>query len=147
GVPYSSALVAGGGVPGYTYSISAGSLPPGLTLNAATGAITGTPTAFGTFNFTAKAIDSSGNVASNTVTASCGITIAPPPLALACAPSSGEVGVPYSSLLVAAGGIPGYTYSISSGTLPPGLTLTPSTGAITGTPTAYGTFNFTAKAV
>ena len=57
-----------------------------------------------------------------------------------------QVNVPYSSALVASGGVPGYTYSISSGSLPGGLTLNPATGAITGTPTTAGTFNFTAKA-
>src|SRR5439155_18777994 len=77
GVPYSSSLVASGGVPGYTYSISVGSLPAGLTLNPSTGAITGTPTTAGTFNFTSKVVDSSGNAATNSVTSNCGITIAP----------------------------------------------------------------------
>lgn len=47
-----------------------------------------------------------------------------------------------SSAPIASGGVPPYTYS-TSGTLPPGLTLTSRSGAITGTPTAAGTFNFT----
>ena len=45
------------------------------------------------------------------------------------------VGKPYSSSLGASGGID-YTYTIASGSLPGGLSLNPSTGAITGTPTA-----------
>ena len=146
GVAYSSALVAGGGVPPYTFSITSGSLPAGLTLNPSTGAITGTPTTFGTFNFTAKVVDSTGSAA-GTTTASCSIVISPPAISLACATSTGQVGVAYSSALVASGGVPPYTFSITSGSLPPGLTLNPSTGAITGTPTTYGTFNFTAKVV
>ena len=74
GVPYSSALVASGGTPPYTYSIIVGSLPPGLTLNPVTGAITGTPTQAGSFAFVARVVDSSGVVAS-TATANCVITI------------------------------------------------------------------------
>ncbi len=146
GVAYSSALVATGGVPPYTFSITSGSLPPGLTLNTSTGAITGTPTTYGTFNFTAQVVDSTGKAA-GTTTANCSIVISPPAITLACATSTGQVGVAYSSALVATGGVPPYTFSITSGSLPPGLTLNTSTGAITGTPTTYGTFNFTAKVV
>ena len=145
-VPYSSSLVASGGVAPYTYSIASGSLPPGLTLNTSTGAITGTPTTAGAFNFTAKVVDSSGNTGFDTVTRNCSISIRPA-LSLTCAASSGQVSVPYSSSLVASGGVTPYTYSIASGSLPPGLTLNTSTGAITGTPTTAGTFNFTAQVV
>ncbi len=146
GVAYNSSLVATGGVPPYTYSIISGSLPAGLTLNSSTGAITGTPTSNGTFNFTAQVVDSTGSKA-GTTTANCSIVIAPPAINLACAASTGQVGVAYNSSLVATGGVPPYTYSIISGSLPAGLTLNSSTGAITGTPTTNGTFNFTAQVV
>jgi hypothetical protein len=147
GVAYNSALTASGGVPPYSFSISVGSLPTGLTLNPTTGAIAGTPTTAGPFNFTAKVMDSSGNSATNTVTTMCGITIGPA-LSLSCVSSkTGQVNVLYSSSLVASGGVGPYTYSIISGSLPPGLTLNPSTGAVTGTPTAAGTFDFTAQVV
>lgn len=53
----------------------------------------------------------------------------------------------YNSSLVASGGVPPYTFSINSGTLPTGLTLNTSSGTITGTPTASGPFNFTAMVV
>src|SRR5205085_2238846 len=84
GVTYNSALVANGGTPGYTYSIFSGSLPPGLILNASTGAITGTPTTAGAFNFVAKVTDSTGGTAL-TKTSNCSITIAPPPTATCAA--------------------------------------------------------------
>jgi SdrD B-like domain/Putative Ig domain len=143
GTVYSSALVASGGTAPYTYSISSGSLPPGLTLNATTGAITGTPTADGTFSFTAMVTDSTKSTAATT-TSQCTIVIAPPTLSLLCATSTGTVGTVYSSALVASGGTAPYTYSISVGALPGGLSLNPATGAITGTPTTAGTFSFTA---
>ncbi|MGA3203511.1 MAG: Ig domain-containing protein, partial [Bryobacteraceae bacterium] len=72
--PYSSALVATGGVPPYTYSISAGALPPGLSPNATTGAIAGTLNGIGVFDYTAQAVDSTAAVA----TASCSITVPAP---------------------------------------------------------------------
>jgi len=57
---------------------------------------------------------------------------------------SGTIGVPYSAALAASGGTLPYTWSISSGSLPAGLALNSSTGAISGMPTTAGTFNFTA---
>jgi uncharacterized Ntn-hydrolase superfamily protein len=147
GVAYSSSLVATGGVGPYTYAITTGSLPTGLTLNASTGAITGTPTAAGSFPFVAQVIDARGTTA-GTTTSTCGITIVPAPPALSCvAASTGQVGVAYSSSLVATGGVAPYTYSIASGSLPAGLSLNASTGAITGTPSAAGTSTFTAQVV
>ena len=146
GVPYNSALVASGGVPPYSYSITLGSLPPGLSLNTSTGAITGTPSSPGSFSFTSQAMDSSGNVSTNTVTTGCTITISPAPLSVLCATSTGKVATPYSSAFVASGGTAPYTFAITAGALPAGLTLNPSTGALTGTPTTAGTFNFTVTA-
>ena len=147
GAPYASALVAGGGTPTYTYSITSGALPDGLTLDPVTGAITGTPTTDGTVLYTAQVVDSTPGTPL-TATVDCSITIAPsapPPLTLACAADTGQVGVPYASALVAGGGTPTYTYSITSGALPDGLTLNPATGEISGTPTTAGSFAYTAQ--
>jgi hypothetical protein len=112
-----------------------------LTLNSSTGAITGTPTTAGTFNFTAQVVDSTGK-ASGTTTTSCSIVISPPTLTVTCPTNSGTVGLAYSSAAAATGGTAPYTFSIASGALPPGLTLNTSTGAITGTPSSEGTFSF-----
>ena len=57
-----------------------------------------------------------------------------------------QVNVPYSpQAMQVSGGSGNYTYSISAGSLPPGLTLDPKTGVISGTPTAPGASTFTVK--
>jgi hypothetical protein len=146
GSAYAATLSAQGGTPPYTWSISSGSLPPGLTLNPSNGAITGTPGIQGTYTFTATVQDSSAPAQSGTMSLS--IVIAPaPPAALAITTSTlgaGAMGAAYTDALSAQGGTPPYTWTITAGSLPPGLTLNPSTGAITGTPTTVGVFTFTA---
>lgn len=149
GTAYSSALVANGGISPYVFSVSGGTLPPGLFLNASNGAITGVPSTSGSYSYTATAVDSSGNSATNTVSTACSITISQPatPLTLVCqANLTGQVGVAYSSALVASGGTGHYTYSLAAGSyLPSGLTLNAATGFISGLPTAPGSVNFTGK--
>ncbi|MGD0133672.1 MAG: aryl-sulfate sulfotransferase [Bryobacteraceae bacterium] len=142
GVSYSSSLTASGGVPPYMFSISAGSLPQGLSLNSSTGAITGAPTRPGTYPFTATVVDSIG---SDVASANCGMTIAPAPVTLACPLNTAQDGTAYASALTAGGGVPPYTYSITAGSLPLVLSLNSTTGGITGTPTETGTFSFTAS--
>src|ERR1017187_6785291 len=136
GVPFNSGpITVTGGTSPYTFSIGSGTLPAGLTLNTSTGAVTGTPTAAGTF--TIKVTDANGVVGTGT----CAITIVGPPQVTCSATNSGEVGVPFNSgPITVTGGTSPYTFSIGSGTLPAGLTLNTSTGAVTGTPTASGTF-------
>jgi hypothetical protein len=139
GTSYSQTLTAIGGTPPYSWNLSAGTLPPGLTLAAATGVISGVPTTTGTSNFTVRVTDS----VSGTATAALSIVIN---TALAITTTSlpgGSVGAAYSGTLQATGGVQPYTWSITSGTLPVGLTLNASTGVISGTPTTTGKSTFT----
>lgn len=134
-------LQAAGGLAPYTWSLT-GNLPPGLTLNGSTGAITGTPTSTGTYNFTVKATDS-GNP-QQTASANLSIVVNPALAITTAQLPAGVINQPYNQTLSATGGITPYTWSLSAGTLPAGLSLG-SNGAITGTPTATGTSSFTAK--
>ncbi|MGO8757517.1 MAG: beta strand repeat-containing protein [Terracidiphilus sp.] len=149
GSAYSASAAATGAVGTTTYSLVSGALPASgdLVLNASTGAITGTPKAadVGPYTFTVKVVDAYGDTATSgslsiTVNAAATITFGTAPTATATA------GVSYSSTLSASGGAGSLTYSIVSGSLPAGLTLTASTGAIAGTPTTATGYTFTAQA-
>jgi hypothetical protein len=144
GTAYNAIITATGGTPGYTFAVVLGSLPNGLNLSAG-GFISGTPTVAGTFNFSAMVTDS-GTPTAQTATVPLSITVNPPaPLAIATtALPNGTLtpATPYIFTFVATGGTPGYTWSITSGFLPPGLTLNGATGTISGTPTTAGIFNF-----
>jgi large repetitive protein len=234
GTAYSQTASASGGTAPYSYSVSAGALPTGLSLGSSTGAIFGTPTASGSFSFTLTATDANGatgsasymlavvsglqapvanavsetvsaNSAANPVTlsltggavdsvaistpashgtaAASGTTITYTPAAgysgsdsftytatntagtsapatvlitvltpdLDLTPPTGSLpggttGTAYSQTASASGGTAPYSYSVSAGALPTGLSLDSSTGAIFGTPTASGSFSFTLTA-
>ncbi len=134
--------MATGGHGPYTFTVTNGTLPPGLTLEFATGKLSGMPTAEGVFTFTITATDSKGCTGKRhtPVEIKCPeITIKPAKL------PNAMIGHPYSKVLVASGGNSPYVFSISQGTLPTGLTLS-STGTLSGTPTVEGNFNFTVVA-
>ncbi len=144
--PYSLTLTASGGTGPYIYTITAGSLPAGLSLNAATGVLSGTPTAGGTFNFTATSMDSSTGTGPFTMSRAYSLTVGIPVITIS--PTSlpdATLAAAYSQTITASGGTSAYTYAVTAGSLPSGLTLS-SAGVISGTPTATGTFNATITA-
>jgi len=140
-------LSATGGTGVYTWSISTGTLPPGLSLNAQAGIISGTPTQLGNYPFTVKVTDAA-NMSS---TANLSIYIEGVVQITPSALPSGSMGVAYLNpdsspvTITASGGLPPYTWTVSSGSLPAGLALDPTTCTnssapctITGTPTTDG---------
>ncbi len=143
GVAYSTTLVGSGGIPsGYQWTWS-GNLPPGLSLAAGTGVISGTPTAAGTYNFLVSLSDGGGSVDRN-----FSLTVNPPPLSVVTSSPlpSATRGIQYFISLQATGGVPGngYLWSVAGGSPPPGMTLA-ANGTFSGTPTESGAFNFVAR--
>lgn len=117
GLAYKQLMVATGGLQPYTWTISAGSLPPGLTLTT-DGVISGTPTTTGVSSFTVQVVDSQSPTKAGD-TAPFSITINPP-LTLSSIPlASGVVGSTYSETIVAGNGVQPYGYSVAFGSLPP----------------------------
>nr|WP_256483868.1 putative Ig domain-containing protein [Aliihoeflea sp. 40Bstr573] len=232
GTAYSQTAVASGGTAPYSYAVTAGTLPVGLTLDGTTGAISGTPTEHGDFNFTVTATDAYGatgvaayslavgdmapvanngtatvaaNSSANPIALSLGggtatsvaiasapahgsatasgttityapmagysgpdsftytasnatgssaaatvtITVEPPTLALSPAAGglpAGAVGTAYSQPVSASGGTAPYSYAVTAGSFPAGLSLDTTTGVIAGAPTTAGNYSFTVTA-
>jgi hypothetical protein len=134
---------AGGGTVPYTYSVSAGNIPNGLSVNPSNGAISGPPTTAGTFTFTVRVADGGTQTATQQLT----VTIIPVLKITTTTLNNGTVRIGYSDSCNATGGNSSYTFSISAGKLPDGLSLDPAKCAVTGVPSASGTFNFAVKVV
>lgn len=140
---YSKTLTASGGKTAYSWSITSGSLPAGLALAASTGKISGTPTATGSTAITVQVKDANATIVSKSLI----LTVYALPSISTATLSAGNVGTVYSQALTATGGKTAYSWSISSGTLPAGLTLAASTGVVSGTPTTAVTSSVTFKVI
>jgi hypothetical protein len=135
GTIYYATLTATGGTPPYTWSIAMGALPSGLSLDPASGWISGLPDTQGIFSFVVKVTDSAAASSQQ----SCFITIAAHPVIfLTSGVLQATEGASYAATLSATGGTAPYTWSIIGGALPSGLILEPATGTISGIP-ARGT--------
>jgi hypothetical protein len=141
GRDYAVQLVATGGDGAYTWTVESGTLPMGVALTGG-GALTGAPADGGTFTFIAQVTDGADRVA----TRSLSLTVDPAPTIQTGSLPPGDVGVPYAAQLMATGGTGSYTWSVTGGELPDGLTLSAS-GAVSGTPTTLGSATFTVQVV
>jgi hypothetical protein len=141
GSAFSQIFTQSGGIAPATFSTGS-ALPAGLSL-AANGTLSGTPTATGTFPITVTATDAygcTGTGAVYTLVISCAvITVTPVSL------PGGTTGTAYSQTITASDGTAPYTYSVTSGALPAGLTLS-AAGLLSGIPSASGTFPITVTA-
>lgn len=141
--PYQSpVLVATGGAGPYGFTTS-GTLPGGIAYNAVIGRIEGTATQFGTFTFDIIATDGNGVSGVRTYT----LDFVAPNIQITGALPNGEVGVLYPTTAIAAlGGSSPHTFALGADPLPAGLVLNATTGDISGTPTAAGTYSVTVVA-
>ncbi len=138
GHTYTSTVQAVGGVTPYGWS--AAGLPAGLSISPTTGVISGTPTASGTFPVTVTVTDSGGANVQNaqrqySLQINSALTITTTSLA------TGVIQHLYTSTVAANGGVTPYAWAAAG--LPAGLSISPTTGVISGTPTASGTFPVT----
>ncbi|MBF2054379.1 MAG: putative Ig domain-containing protein [Candidatus Sericytochromatia bacterium] len=149
---YSQRLEVTGGVAPFSWTISAGALPDGLSLNTNTGEISGTPTLRGEETFTVRVTDGQGRTQTRTLSITINrtdsditvLTASLPPGVSGTAYNRTACGQTFSGQLSATGGDGDYRWSVSRGNLPPGLTMN-SNGSITGTPTQVGSYTFTVR--
>jgi hypothetical protein len=134
---YSATVTAVGGTPPYQWS--AGGLPPSLTIDPASGTISGVPTLYGVFQPTVTVTDSASHAASQVL----GLTVTAALFVYDFGNVSAVINKPFYDHLTAYSGSPPYSWSLASGSMPPGLTLDGAHGTIIGTPTQLGSYNLT----
>jgi hypothetical protein len=140
---YNTTLKAGGGTAPFTWRLSSSALPRALVLNAASGAISGTPAYPGFSQFTVTVADGTGQKASKTLALK--IKPAPWPKTLTIVTTSlppATKGVPYSAPIQANGGSPPFVWALTAGALPHGMDVAVPNGTISGTPGVSGSFTF-----
>jgi hypothetical protein len=142
GCSYANQLQATNGIPPYSWALADGSdpLPPGLQL-ATNGIISGTPANDGYYTIQVQVVGADSGTTNGTVQIQVNTPLQIDPHDL----SAGEAGANYNDTLYASGGSQPQTWSVISGSLPPGLSLDPAAGYITGIPTMPATNNFTLR--
>lgn len=137
GATYNQTIVRTGGTAPLVWSVS-GALPPGLSLDTTAGVISGVPSSSGTSSFTIQVTDATGKSVSQTfsITINSALLITTSSLPVA------TVGSAYLQTFAAAGGRIPYSWNISTGALPDGLTLNKNSGVISGAATVAGNFDF-----
>jgi hypothetical protein len=136
---YNQSLQVTGGTAPFTWSLTEGSLPEGLTLSSG-GVVSGTPGGASETSFTVEVEDARGFKD----TQQFGLTISTLTIATGSPLPTAVIKVAYNHTLTATGGVPPYTWSLHSGTLPAGITLT-AAGVLSGTPTTPTTASITVK--
>lgn len=139
---YNQQLTAAGGTPGYTWILTNGQLPPGLSLSTS-GLVSGVPNNSGIYSFSVQATDSQNLSTATTLT----INVSASGLAiLTSALPQGAIGQNYQTDLVATGGTPPYAFNVQNGLLPTGLTLS-AAGRLSGIPSVAGSYPLTLRVV
>jgi large repetitive protein len=136
---YAAQLVAAGGDGVYSWTLDGGVLPPGMGLGSV-GDLVGTPEAAGVFTFTARVADGGGRLATRALS----LTVVRAPTIRTPSLPPGEPGKPYAQQLSATGGTGAYTWTVTEGALPGGLTLS-AEGFLSGTPSERGSTTFTVQ--
>lgn len=143
GAAYAETLVTNQGSAPFTFSVSQGSLPPGLTLSTA-GVLDGQPTQAGSFSFTVLVNDSAQNNGGKNFTLVIAATA--PSITTVDPLPEGSTGAPYTATLAGSGGTAPYTWTLLSGSLPTSFTLS-SAGVLSGVPADAATSTFTVRLV
>jgi len=141
-VAYTEGLNVVGGTAPYNWSLTAGALLNGFAIDPASGTITGTPTAAGSFQFTISVTDSNFGIAVQTYQFT--VQSSTVSIATTSAPST-TAGGSYDFGLQASNGTAPFTWTLVSGTLPPGIQLLSAVGLLVGTPTTAGSYTFTVQ--
>ncbi len=145
---YQASLAASGGTAPYSWSVTAGAFPSGLSLSGSSGVISGVPAQSGSFPITVQVNDAASHTASASLTLQISAAAPPPSNNLQITTTSlpsAQVSQPFQATIAATGGTAPYTWGLtsSSGPLAGGLTLSATTGQISGTPSQTGQYSFT----
>ncbi len=143
-IPSFTPVTASGGTAAYSYALSGGSLPAGMSFNTGTGLVSGTPTSvLGTTAFTVTVTDAAGATSSKTFNLTVNSALS---TTQAVASTAGTIGtlIPSFTPVTASGGTTPYAFALSGSALPTGMSFSASTGLVSGTPaTTLVTTTFT----